>query len=328
MRAVPPQRGARGSFPPIALRHPPAVSRADDTDIVTVDSAVEMVREHGGVARTSELLRAGIRRGHLTDAVDESRLIRPRIGVYALPDTDPATLQALSHRGAVACVTAARQLGLWVLDEGEHERPHTWVRPEYVPTRLALHPEPDEGACCVFHRDDPVDAPALGRVGILHCLVQILGCKGEEAFFAALESALHLTLLDDTARDALRARIAQRFRWLVDFARADAESGLESLVRLRLHRRGISLATQVDLPGVGIVDFVIGDCLIIEADGGTHDGPSRHRDRMRDAVAVTLGFVTLRFDYAMIVHEWDLVESSVLAAISRNLHRSVAGLTW
>ena len=295
---------------------------------MSIETAVERVRERGGLARTSELVRSGVPRGDLTDAVREHQLLRPRIGVYALPETDPSTLDAIGHRGAVACVTAARQLGIWVLDDGEVEQPHTWVHPAYAPTRIALHPAPDEGSCCVFHRDDCVDAPSLGRVGVLHCLVQILTCKGDEAFFAALESALHLGLVDDHLRAKLRARIPQRFRWLVDFARADADSGLESLVRLRLHRRGISLATQVDIPGVGLVDFVVGDCLIIEADGGTHDGPTRHRDRVRDAMAMALGFVTLRFDYALIVHDWELVENSVLAAIDRNLHRSAAGLTW
>ncbi|WP_239453303.1 DUF559 domain-containing protein [Microbacterium sp. KCTC 39802] len=165
-------------------------------------------------------------------------------------------------------------------------------------------------------------------MGIVHCLVQILGCRGEEVFFAALESALRQRLLSPADREQLSRSVPRRYRWLVAFARDDADSGLESLLRLRLHRHGISLAAQVAIPGVGVVDFVIGDCLIIEADGGTHEGPSRHRDRVRDAQAMALGFMTLRFDYAMIVHDWPLVEEAVLAALARNLHRSPAGLTW
>ncbi|MDX2377442.1 DUF559 domain-containing protein [Microbacterium sp. LRZ72] len=80
------------------------------------------------------------------------------------------------------------------------------------------------------------------------------------------------------------------------------------------------------IPGVGVVDFVVGDRLILEADGDTHAGEGRHRDLVRDAVATTLGFITLRFDSAMILHEWGLVEAAVLAAVERGAHRSPAGL--
>lgn len=299
---------------------------------MSVEFAVQAVRRIGGTARTSQLVKKGVGRTDLAHAVREGRLLRPRKGVYALPDTSPSVLEALSHRGMVACVTAGRELGLWILDDSaaENDRAHTWVRPRHRPTRLVMDPDLDEedDSCCVFHRDLPVDEPTLSRVGILHCLVQILRCRGEESFFAALESALRQGLVDDTGRARLRQRVPLRCRWLVDFARTDADSGLESLLRLRLHRHGISLASQVEIPGVGTVDFVIGDCLILEADGGTHDGPTRHRDRVRDTVAMALGFVTLRLDYALIVHEWDLVEIAVLAALRRNVHRSLAGLNW
>lgn len=301
-----------------------------ETTIVdmSVESAVKIVRQRGGVARTSELMKAGATRGDLVDALDSGSLIRPRNGIYVLPETSTPILEAVSHRGVIACVTAARELGIWTLDDAGDERAHTWVEPQYRPTRVAVHLDPVDGACCVFHHDHRVDAPTLSSVGVLHCLVQILSCFGEEVFFAALESALTLGLVDAAGRRQLRQRIAAPFRWLVDFARTDAGSGLESLLRLRLHRRGLAPACQVAIPGVGIVDFVLGDCLIIEADGGTHDGPARHRDRVRDAMAMALGFVTLRFDYAMIVHDWELVENSVLAAVTRNLHRSIAGSTW
>lgn len=295
---------------------------------MSVESAVQAVRKLGGTARTSRLRAVGVARADMTHAVRAGLLLRPRNGVYALPETSRPVIEALSHRGTIACVTAARDYGLWILDDAEDEPVHTWVRPHHRPTRLVIDPDLEEGSCCVFHRDLPVDDSSLGRVGILHCLVQVLRCRGDEAFFAALESALRQNLIDERRRDRLRKHVPLRSRWLVDFARSDADSGLESLLRLRLHRYGISLASQVEIPGVGRVDFVIGDCLIIEADGGTHDGPMRHRDRVRDAVAMALGFVTLRLDYALIIHDWELVENAVLAAVSRNLHRSAAGLTW
>lgn len=90
-------------------------------------------------------------------------------------------------------------------------------------------------------------------------------------------------------------------------------------MRLRLHVLGITVDTQVAISGVGRVDFVVGGRVIIEADGkGNHDGSSaRHRDLQRDAAASRLEYETLRFDYAMILHEWDAVVAAILAAVSR-----------
>lgn len=295
---------------------------------MSVDSAVAAVERKGGVARTRELTAAGVRKRELTVAVRLGRLRRARNGVYALVGTAESVIESLSHCGTVACVTASRDLGIWTLDDGVSGRVHTWVDPSRHPVRVAVEPDPGDLRCCVFHRDIAIDPPTLHRVGTLHCLVQILGCRGSEAFFAGLESALNLGLVTDESKAMLRAAVPLEHRWLVDFARSDADSGLESILRLRLHRHGITMASQVSIPGVGVVDFVIGDCLILEADGGTHGGDHRHIDLVRDAVAMSLGFVTLRFDSAIILHEWDLVEAAVLAAIGRDLHRSHAGLTW
>ncbi|MBN9170991.1 MAG: DUF559 domain-containing protein, partial [Microbacterium sp.] len=75
--------------------------------------------------------------------------------------------------------------------------------------------------------------------------------------------------------------------------------------------------TQVVIPTRSRVDFLIGDRLLVEVDGRqNHDGPSmRHKDLVRDAAAATWGYVTLRFDYAMVVHDWELVEAAILAQV-------------
>ena len=108
-------------------------------------------------------------------------------------------------------------------------------------------------------------------------------------------------------------------QWLVDLARSDADSGLESLLRLRLHLLGLRLDRQVDIAGVGRVDFVIAGRLILEADGDENHGADtlRHRDRARDAAASRLGYETLRFDYAQIVHDWPTVQAAIAGALRR-----------
>lgn len=61
--------------------------------------------------------------------------------------------------------------------------------------------------------------------------------------------------------------------------------------------------------------FVLDGWIILETDGReNHDGASlRHKDLRRDALAAAQGFTTLRFDDAMVLYEWDLVEAAVLA---------------
>ena len=78
----------------------------------------------------------------------------------------------------------------------------------------------------------------------------------------------------------------------------------------------------MEIGGVGRVDFVLGDRLILEVDGGLgHEGrENRHKDLMRDVVAAGHGFDTLRFDYEMVVNDWAVVEEAILAKVARGLH--------
>ncbi len=110
-----------------------------------------------------------------------------------------------------------------------------------------------------------------------------------------------------------------RRRDLIAFSRADADSGLESLVRLRIRRYGWRVRTQVGVVGTGRVDLLIEDWLIIETDGrANHEESSlRHRDLVRDATAAGWGHATLRFDYAMVLQDWPLVERAIVETMRR-----------
>ncbi|MFF3028955.1 endonuclease domain-containing protein [Microbacterium sp. NPDC057944] len=124
----------------------------------------------------------------------------------------------------------------------------------------------------------------------------------------------------EDVRSCIPARALRRHQ--PRFPHPDAESGLESLLRLRLHLLGIRLDCHVDIAGVGRVDFVVGRRLILEVDGReNHAGVDRrHRDLMRDAAASARGFETLRFDYAMVVHEWPSVVAAIEQALLRAAH--------
>ncbi|MCM3779431.1 type IV toxin-antitoxin system AbiEi family antitoxin domain-containing protein [Microbacterium hydrocarbonoxydans] len=262
----------------------------------------------GGLARGTTLQGVGVTRQRLSHAVRRGEIERVRPGVFATTSLQGQVREAALHGGALTCAAALRTHGIWVFDDDD--RPHVWIGRR---GRAFDH----SGCRCVSHYFRG-NVP-LGVVDVETALVQVHRCLGDEVFFAALESALNLRRLSKAAVQRIRRSLPRYARWLVDLARTDAQSGLESLLRLRLHLLGFTLACQVAIHGVGRVDFVIGDRLIIEVDGReNHTGAAnRHRDLMRDASASAAGYETLRFSYAQIVHGWPAVQAAIMGAAVR-----------
>lgn len=266
---------------------------------------------HVGVARGTFLHRFGCDRRELEKAVRDGDIVRVRRGVFASRAAAPDVVGAAEHGGALTCSRALRLHGIWSLEEDRH--PHVW---------LGAHGRVHHDGCdCVSHFSE--GRTALGLAPLEEVLVHLQRCRGDEAFFAALESAIRRRKIGAAARARIRRRLPMYVRWLVDVARHDADSGLESLLRLRLHRLGIRVECQRRIRSVGRVDFVIDGRLIVEVDGvENHDGPThRHRDLRRDASSSVLGYETLRFDYALVIHDWDAVEAAIVSALSRLRHR-------
>ncbi|MFK4760506.1 type IV toxin-antitoxin system AbiEi family antitoxin domain-containing protein [Microbacterium sp. ZW T5_45] len=273
-------------------------------------SATRALASEGGMARTSTLRSLGVTARELARARAAGEIVRPRQGLYALPTRDAAEFHAASHGGVPASVSAARLHGLWVIDDGKS---HVWMGA--AGRRLGTCTE-----CCLHWSTGPLTAAALPSVA--RTLLQIVHCRGDEEFFAALESALRQRLLTARQLRWLGDKVPPRMRWLIGFARPDADSGLESIMRLRLHRRGIDVRVQVVFHGRRRVDLLIGERLLVEIDGcQNHEGESlRHRDLTRDAEAAIWGYETLRFHFAMVMHDGELVEQALLAKIAQGAH--------
>jgi len=270
-------------------------------------TAAHVLSHLGDLARGTTLRQFGLSRRMLSSAVRDGTITRVRNGVFATPSAPADVLTAAAHGGALTCSRALRLHGIWTLEDDTN--PHVW---------LGTHGRNHHIACtCTGHYFG--GRTVLGLAPLEDALVHVYLCKGDESFFVSIESALQLRKIGAASRARVRSRLPAKARWLVDLARTDADSGLESLLRLRLHLLGIRLECQVDIPSVGRVDFVLHELLILEADGAeNHDSAShRHRDLLRDAEASRQGYETLRFDYAMIVHDWPVVEAAILAAVDR-----------
>ncbi|MGO4582964.1 endonuclease domain-containing protein [Arthrobacter sp. 2RAF6] len=107
-----------------------------------------------------------------------------------------------------------------------------------------------------------------------------------------------------------------RARDVLDLVRRRADSLLEPLAAMHFQQTGIAFVQQVELPGVGEVDFVVERFLIVELDGKTHFEPRAiKRDRRRDNTSVAGGFTVLRYFYEDVVHCPEAMVAEVQAAI-------------
>lgn len=267
----------------------------------------DIIFVEGGICRGTRLQEFGLSRRMLSHAVASNEIVRVRPGVFVLPSTPPEIVEAAAHGGALTCAGALRAHGIWTLNDDDSV--HVWLGG----TGRVHH---RKECSCVGHFF--AGKMSLGLAPVEVVLEHVYHCHGEEAFFAALESAIRQRKLGHAARTRIRRRLPAGARWLLDLARDDADSGLESLLRLRLHLIGIRLECQVEIPTVGRVDFVIGR-VILEADGiENHSGEiHRHKDLTRDAAASALGYETLRFDYRLIINDWPTVRAAILGALVR-----------
>lgn len=267
------------------------------------------------VTTYAQLRADGHDRRWIEASLGDGTLERVRRGVYAYEQPCAAARAAAAHGGALACLSAARHHGLWVLNDEDDQTPHVWLNG-------SGHRRAHEPCTCVEHWDEAKAVDAFGLPSVPRVLRQILACRGLDAFFVSLESALHLGKISKAEVAWLKTHTNDAAREAILIARNDADSGLESLFRWRLRRFGLRIRPQITIVGVGRVDFLIGDRLIVEIDGkANHDDEShRHKDLVRDANAAAWDYVTLRFDYALVVHDWELVEDAILGQVRAGAH--------
>lgn len=262
-----------------------------------------------GVATRSDLLRVGLRAHDISRLVAVGSLRRLRAGWYALPWADPLAERAVRAGGVLTCASALKFHGVWLADpQGLHvrgsrsglERSTLRIRPCQVPGPA---PTPQ---CAV----DPVDT-ALSAAS---------RCLTVEELVVATDSILNLRLLevDDVCECLARSAAGRRALPLIDIA----ESGTESLTRLRLRRLGISLRPQAPILGVGRVDLLVGTSLVLECDSVAHhtDLAAYTRDRARDQELVKLGYSVIRLTYAQVMYDWPRVEGLILTLVRRKAH--------
>ncbi|MET3768412.1 very-short-patch-repair endonuclease [Marisediminicola sp. UYEF4] len=283
----------------------------------------EVLQMAGGIASLDEfeLNRVGARA--VQRASRSGVIFRVRRGWYAAAGAPAELVRAVRVGGALGCVSGCAEYGLWLppgaalhVSVGRGARHIKHPDTAAVVRRFSPH----DGV--VLHWDRADNSPAGRRLlPLIECIRQVFACQPEEIAFTMLESALRQGLLSPGELDWLDGQVTARQRDVVRLAGVLADSGTESLFRFRMMRVGVTMRSQVRIAGVGRVDFVIGDRLSIEIDSEAHHGgANRRRDLARDAALTRRDYLSLRFDYHQVLHDWAIVEATVLAVIARGDH--------
>lgn len=240
-------------------------------------------------------------------------LVRVRRDWFATPECRAQLVQAVRVGGALACLSAAELLGLWALDDG-----CLHVRVEPTSGRLQL----PRGGVKVHWATTAAPAPLRRAIDTIDdVLVHVARCQPVEFAAAVYDSALRKGLVSVAELARLAQRFGGRVAAVARVADGRADSGIETIPRVRLRALGITMVPQVRIDGHR-VDGLIGRRLVIQCDGfGPHSTrEQRDKDLREDVRLVRLGYHVLRFSYHQLVHEWEWVLSEILSAIAQGKH--------
>jgi len=274
-----------------------------------VDRIVAFVRSGRDVVTSRSLAAAGHSPHYVAIAVSRGRVVRVRPGWIATPEADPLLVAAARAGAVLTCITEARRLELWVLAE---DRLHLGAPATSGGVRSA-------GAHIHWAAPPIPRAPGVLEDPIENVLAIVARCQPHDVALAIWESALRKGLV---TVDALRRLpLGPAARALCEEAVPWSDSGLESFVAPRLRWLGLSIRAQTWVQGHR-VDFLIGERLVLQIDGGHHVGAQRAEDVAHDAALLLMGYHVIRVTYAQMVDGWPAVQEQIMRAVAQGLHRA------
>lgn len=260
----------------------------------------------GGTASAADLHRAGFSRSGIRKALAGGSLVRIRRGHYGLPQDAGPYRAARELKGLLTCVSAASSYRLWTLAPSPVL--HLALGHRAAPPRIVAH-----GRCRhPRHPWLPVAGLADVLIHALHCLPELEGLVMVQSAVGRGDISL------DFLREKLRGNRNARARSVLGLVIPRADSLLEVLANAAFLRAGLQVRRHVQIPGVGEVDFLVEDCLLVETDGGSHLEPQQvKKDRRRNNAAVVGGYLVLRFGYDDVVHHPDRMVAEVMRVLEQ-----------
>nr|WP_223249407.1 hypothetical protein [Williamsia marianensis] len=262
-----------------------------------------------GVYSRAELQQRGLGGWQLRKLVRDGSLIRLRPGWYATETANTVVVEAVRSGGALSCVSALRHHGLWV--PPGYDRVHV---------RARKHNQAHGTRSCQGHgRPMPVTT-AVDSIPV--ALDSAARCMGAEDWIVVCDSALNSGGLTIAGLRSAMGFVTQRVSDLMDKCEPAAQSGTESITRLRLRAAGFTVVVQPVILGIGRVDMRVGR-LPIECDSQSHHTSLENyrNDRRRDRKAVLDRWLTLRITYDDVLYGWDEVLADIRSITRTDRHR-------
>ncbi|MGD8167762.1 endonuclease domain-containing protein [Herbiconiux sp. P16] len=294
---------------------------------VSMNHVVEFLERAGGVASTAQLAVAGISAGAVNGAVARGAALRLRQGWVGLPGAPESVVRAVRLGGRVSCLSVLKTAGLWcAADPRMHVRVPAEARRLTSPINRGVPLGRPERFGVVVHRshrapflDEPEGAVDTFAWALLHSIT----CQSKIDAIVTLDSALKQGRVSRTELEFLVADLPAKYRAYLALTDPNAASGLETKARLGLRRVNITSRSQVKIRGVGYVDLLVGDRLVVETDGREwHTKPEAYAaDRRRDLALAELGYLVLRLSYEQVMGEWDRIVAVIRAIVARGEHR-------
>jgi len=282
-------------------------------------SVVDALTMLGGIAPARDLLAGGVTEQQLRTASLRAEVLRFRKGWYALRGTSEEVIRASRVGGALCCASAAAFHRLWVPDTSRlHVSVHRTASRLRDPDRHRTRLDPAD-AKVIVHWTGDRRAAHLWSQPVDTSLLEIVGCQGAAAGFVVFESALRKGRFDRIGEELFRASLPADLRPFFAPANRLSDSGTESILKLALIEGGIPFRQQVLVPGVGPVDFLIGEALVVEVDSKEFHSDAL-RERRKDAALSIRDFRTHHYFYSQVMFELAEVMDAIRAALARGDH--------
>ncbi|NQX26094.1 type IV toxin-antitoxin system AbiEi family antitoxin domain-containing protein [Microbacteriaceae bacterium VKM Ac-2854] len=273
---------------------------------------IDLLRYTGGFATTAQLRAAKIPRRLIDAALAAGAIVRVRRGWYALAAVKEVDRRAVAAGGVLSCVSLLDELGLWVV------------------TRPSLHVAVDPSAAvapCGHATLHWKKWPGFGRASASRdsleaAILHMLTCVPGEDAVVTMDSAVNSGAISLGDLDGLRSLAPIGKRRLFDLVDPGAQSGLETRIRLAARGMRLQVQPQVLIPGVGHVDNLIGERLVIESDGARYHASKEQRqiDLQRDSDLTGMEYLPLRWDYDQIMNDWPTQRETLLGIVRRGDH--------
>jgi very-short-patch-repair endonuclease len=276
----------------------------------------DLLRDLGGVARRSTLLRV-VERREVENALTVGAIVRDARGLYALPDADLARRVA-TRLGGVLCLSSAALAHGWAV-KTVPDTPHVLVsRGRKVPA--------DARRLAHVHIGDPPrervrDGVTDAALTLEQCLRRLPYDEALAVADSALREGVGQGVLDRIA-ETTRGPGSPRIRRVCAHADGRAANPFESALRAIAHEvPGLSVQPQVTIADgdfsarPDLVDQQL--WMVLEADSFEWHGKrsALASDARRYNLLVIRGWIVLRFSYEDVMFHHDDVRGVLLAAV-------------